>query len=196
MPNDEIWHSECKISLSMKITKVLLVVVMTVGLVQGAAAAEAGASCVEAYRQANQIYYQKLAQIDRSRRATYVVGGSTVVGWAACVWATTSVVGCTALSGAAVVAEVAYHHSQVKQAQQLTEDRAIYQVYANYKEGHIQDSPDVQDFLKQARVDVQREDQALSELARAMESGELCSKKGVPSTSYADVINRVEDVVR
>jgi hypothetical protein len=162
----------------------------------GAAESPTRPACVEAYRQANADYYKKLAQLEGTRSATTAVGTVGVGGWVGCLWATKSLIGCTALGGGAVAMSAYYHHENTVEIRQLEDARRLYLIYAAYKSGEASDSIETREFLQDLGVDIQLEDQVLAEVARQMESGELCRSGSRPSTSYSDVMASMHDFER
>jgi hypothetical protein len=175
-------------------TKKILWLVAIVGLVGGSAVhARDGRDCVEAYRQANSEYFKRIAQIDDAHRAAAGMASVATLGWVGCLWATKgSIVGCTAVSAGAVSLSAYYSYRQSAEAKRLSDARRLYQIYVSFKEGQNPGSPEAQTFLQDTRVDVQKENQVLGELAREMDSGELC-RKGSLTKSYAEVVSDMRD---
>lgn len=171
----------------MSMMRVLMVTsLLTFGLT-----ARAEETCADAYAKASDIYLAKVQKEIGWAQGTRTMGkwgaGGALAGCALLTmgWGT---ILCVIPAGAIYLAtDVEPRTVYLQPAAQIHQ---VYFLYNQYKQGLIEESAEVHAFA-QATGWSGQEAQALAEVARAMEAGDLCHG-GAPSIGYDELVTRLK----
>lgn len=158
--------------------------------------------CVKAYREANANFFSATSNLKDAKSVSTVAKYAGIPGGAACailarrsVW---GIAGCAVLgigisasgyvgenmSAAAIERERGLH--------QMEDSFLIYQIYFAHTTGEVASSVDVEILLNGLSAPEITGEMAAAEVARLVESGELCAGTDKPAVGYWDMLDLIK----
>jgi len=167
--------------------------ILSLILVSGLSATAEESACVKSFRRANSEFFKVYADLERRKMEAQVgtvVGGVVGVGCALVRRTVMGAVGCSLLGAAAGGGAYTYSRTVAARMQRLYDAHRLYQAYAAFKNKQSRQSEFAQRLVSDLGVDVQKEENALRDLAALMEWGSLC--EGQQPRSYDEALEMMK----
>lgn len=184
---------EMQIAITMTSAKatILSVILMAISTTGSFAIAEEESVCVNSFRKANAEYFKSHADLENDRLNSQLGAGVAGVATAAGVWfARRSIVGMATIGAIGTFATGgSYTLSELKKnrLQRLFDAHRLYQAYYSTIDETAEPSEYTAQFVSELGVDVNKEKEALKDMAGLMKWGALC--EGEQPRSYDEVLD-------
>ena len=148
-------------------------------------------NCARIYRGQHAIYSTSMEEL-KSLRTTMTEGsGVAAAALGICLLKTRSIVGCVALFGVALAGSQAYRLTISNDIQKLEDAHDVYEIYYDITRENY-GSENLKGLFRTLGSSVSQEHAVAGELARMMDSGELC-KNGVPGRSFEETLHILKE---